>query len=593
MFYLSLCTKKDMQTAEVLSQTLNRIDGKGYKAYKDIQGAYDFEKNGYTLHLDYIQGDPFAAPSKARVILSQDIAGFPYHTFQNKSREVALRDFITRCFHQAISKYTKGHRGSGKSGIVSVDRPGQEILERTSTFVDQERVEVRLTIGLPAYGRKIAGRQAKHLFFEELPGLVEYAMVFDNLDQHALNRHIETNEDADYLRKQLSENQWIAFIADQSILPRNSGIDPRPMDTEQVIPFESPDSMRRDIVLPNRGNVSGMFLSSGITLIVGGGFHGKSTLLNAIELGIYNHIPGDGRELVITDPTAVKIRSEDGRRIEKVDITPFISNLPLGKSTRAFSTEDASGSTSQAANIIEAVQIGSQVLLIDEDTSATNFMIRDLRMQQLIHKNEEPITPFIDKVRQLHQDMQVSTILVMGGSGDYFAIADQVIGMNNYKPANLTQQAKQIHEQMVNRRTTEGGDIFGRINQRYPLPQSIRPHKGKKIKKIKTNHRHSLQLGTYVIDLRAQEQLTDQSQTHAIGEALVYAKQYMDGHHNMKMIVEQVFRNIASKGLTVIGNAKNGNYAMFRPQEFAAALNRLRSLSIQQKTESAVNGSMK
>jgi len=571
-----------MKSADALNQILSRIDGKGYKAYKDIQGSYEFEEDGFSLHIDYVQGDPFASPSKARVIMPQDIAQFPGHTFHNKSREVAARDFITRCFSDAIKKHSKGSRGSGKSGKMSIDRPGQEILERTSAFINDDLVEVRFTLGLPAFGRKIAGREAKNLFFTELPEIVNDSLIYENINQQALQKHIETNEDADAARDILRENGLIAFIADDSILPRKSGIDPRPMPREEVIPFESPDSMRWELELPNCGTITGMGIPEGITLIVGGGFHGKSTLLNAVEEGIYNHIPGDGRDFVVTDPAAVKIRSEDGRRIEQVDISPFINNLPLGKSTETFSTEDASGSTSQAANIVEAIEVDARVLLIDEDTSATNFMIRDQRMQQLIHKNEEPITPFIDKVKQVYRDLNVSTILVMGGSGDYFDVADFVIGMNNYKPEDLTDQAKQINREVETKRSEEGGEQFGKINPRKPIANSIKPEKGKKGKKIKTNSRHSIQFGTYNIDLSSVEQLVDSSQTTAIGEALVYAKKYMDGSQNIHEILDLIFRDIEKNGLTVIGNPKSGNYAWFRRFELAAALNRLRSLKIEQ-----------
>lgn len=571
-----------MKSADALNQILNRIDGKGYKAYKDIQGSYDFEEGGFSLHIDYVQGDPFAAPSKARVILPQDIAQFPGYTYHNKSREVAARDFITRQFSDAINKHSKGSRGSGKSGKMSIDRPGQEILERTSVFIDDEQVEARFTMGLPAFGRKIAGREAKNLFFNELPAIVRHAMIYENLDRQAIQNHIETNEDADAAREVLRENGLITFIADQSILPRKSGIDPQPMPKDEVIPFESPDSMRWELDLPNCGTITGMGIPEGISLIVGGGFHGKSTMLNAIEEGIYNHIPGDGRELVVTDPSAVKIRSEDGRRIEKVDISPFINNLPLGKSTEAFSSDDASGSTSQAANIVEAIEVDTRVLLIDEDTSATNFMIRDQRMQQLIHKNEEPITPFIDKVKQAYRDLGVSTILVMGGSGDYFDVADHVIGMNNYKPEDLTEQAKQINREVETKRMEEGGSHFGKINPRRPLANSIKPEKGKKPKKIKTNSKHSIQFGTYNVDLSSVEQLVDSSQTTAIGEAMVYAKKYMDGNRSMNEILDLIFQDIEKKGLTTIGNPKSGNYAWFRRFELACALNRLRSLKIQQ-----------
>jgi len=574
-----------MPTAEDLKKILHRIDRKGYKAYRDIEGNYDFAQEGYTLFIDYVQGDPFASPSKLRVIMPQKKAGFPVECFSNKSREIATRDFIIRRFDRAIKKYSKGSRGSGKSGRIHIDRPGQEILERTAAFIDEENLEIRFNIGLPAFGRKIAGKEAIQIIFKEIPTIIDESLLFDNMPQEKLQKHYTTSEDTDFLRNALAERGLIAFVANGSVLPRISGIDPRPMDKDHAILFQSPESMEVKIKLPNAGIIKGMGLRKGINLIAGGGFHGKSTLLQSIEQGIYNHLPGDGREYVVTNPNAVKIRAEDRRNIEKVDISSFINNLPLGKSTKDFSTEDASGSTSQAANIIEAIEAGTEVLMIDEDTSATNFMIRDNRMQQLINKKQEPITPFIDKVRLLYSDYNISTILVMGGSGDYFDVADYVIGMDNYVPKDLTQKANQIKESIDSKRYDEGGDAFGYIKKRIPLARSIDPSKGKKRKKIKSGGKDAIVFGTYHIDISAVEQIADSSQTNSIGEALVYAKKYMDGNNDLSTILEYVDRDIKKYGLNVIGHPNNGDYAIFRKFELAAALNRLRSLEVKQNND--------
>lgn len=570
-----------MRIADELRRTLRRIDGKGYKAYKDIEGSYGF--GDYTLIVDHVQGDPFASPSRVRVRLPQRIAGFPKETYRTKSREIALRDFLTRKFLDATRRFCKGNRGTGKSGLISIDRPGQEILERTSMFVNDEYVEARFVMGLPAFGRRIAGGHAEEMFFQELPRIVRSSLLFKNLDRGELYRHIETAEDADFLRGKLDELGLVAFVADEAILPRASGIDPRPLTRGRVIPFKSPESLRVKVDLPNRGPVTGMGIPKGITLIVGGGYHGKSTLLRALELGVYNHIPGDGRELVVTDPRAIKIRAEDGRRIEKVDISPFINNLPFGQDTTAFSTEDASGSTSQAANIIEALEVGARLLLIDEDTSATNFMIRDHRMQELVSKDKEPITPFIDKVRQLYTDMGVSTILVIGGSGDYFDVADHVICMIEYVPHDLTKQAKAIAEKYKAERKPEGGEHFGGITHRIPLLHSFDPSKGRREVKISSKGLHSIAFGTHNIDLGAVEQLVDISQTRAIGDAIYYATRYMDGRRTLREIVESVLRDIRTRGLDVLSPRPVGDYAIFRGLELAAAINRLRTLSVRQK----------
>jgi predicted ABC-class ATPase len=269
-------------------------------------------------------------------------------------------------------------------------------------MIDQNQVEARLEVGLPAAGRRILGREAKEIFFDALPQIISSSLFFNDIPEKTLIKHVEIVEDQHFLRGELKKRKLVAFIANGSILPRESGVSQRPM-RKGAVPFVSPEKFQVEINLPHHGTVKGMGIPEGITLIVGGGFHGKSTLLQALQLGVYDHIAGDGREYVVTRQNAVKIKAENGRSIEKVNISPFINNLPRRQDTRAFSTENASGSTSQAANIMEALEIGTDLLLIDEDTSATNFMIRDGRMQQLVQKEKEPIIPFIDRVRALYE----------------------------------------------------------------------------------------------------------------------------------------------------------------------------------------------
>ena len=567
-----------MRTKDDLWASLRRIDGRSYKAYKDIEGIYDFRD--YVLYVDRAQGDPFASPSNIRVRVGQALAGFSREAYENRSREIALRDYITRAFFHASKRYGGGGRGTGKSGLLTIDQPGQEILERTSVFVTEDFVEARFLMGLPAFGRKIAGRHAESMFFEELPQIVRFSLYYKNLDNMALIRHIQTAEDADALRDRLEGLDLVAFVADGAVLPRASGIDSSPLTAGKVVRFESPQSLRVTTELPNCGKITGMGIPRGVTLIVGGGYHGKSTLLKALEVGIYNHIPGDGRELVVTDPSAAKIRAEDGRRIQKVDISPFINNLPFGQRTEDFSTEDASGSTSQAANTIEALEVGAQVLLIDEDTSATNFMIRDHRMQELVSKDKEPITPFIDKIQQLHRDQKVSTVLVIGGSGDYFDVADRVICMVEYKPIDMTEEARAIAEKYKAERKSEGGDRFGKITQRIPLAGSFDPSKGRKAVKISPKGLKTILFGVHPIDLAGIEQIVDTSQTRAIGEAINYAVKHMDGKRTLAEIVDSVLKDVAENGLDVLNLRPAGDYAGFRKLELAAAINRLRTLGV-------------
>ncbi|MCP4749865.1 MAG: ABC-ATPase domain-containing protein [Proteobacteria bacterium] len=565
-----------MLTETNLRNQLQRIDGKGYKAYHDIKGHYQFDD--FTLLVDHVQGDPFAAPSRVRVQVASSRAAFPADLGANRSRTIAFCDYLTRVFYDSAARFAKGNRGTGKSGLITIDRPGQEILERTSVLVFEDTIEARFRMGLPAFGRRIAGKHAEEMFCQELPKIVCKSLYYSSLDSNALYRHVETSEDADWLRHRLPEHECIAFVADGAVLPRRTGIDPRPLPEDRAIPFESPDLFHVEMEVPNGGPIRGMGIPKGITLIVGGGYHGKSTLLSALETGIYNHIPGDGREYVVSLPDMVKIRAEDGRRVEKVGITPFIANLPLGKDTDAFSTDDASGSTSQAANILEALEIGAACLLIDEDTSATNFMIRDQRMQRLVAKGNEPITPFIDKVGQLAEDFNVSTVMVIGGCGDYFDVADRVICMNNYLPEDVTQQARIIARDHTAEREREGGDSFGRIRPRAPRPESLDPRRGRRPVQISEKGVKTIAFGIHTVDLSAVEQLVDSSQTRAIGDAMNLARKHMAGDHSLKTVVERISKDIEEKGLATLNSSPVGDYAVFRKFELAAAINRLRTL---------------
>ncbi|MFW6125771.1 MAG: ABC-ATPase domain-containing protein [Chloroflexota bacterium] len=567
-----------MANMKRLQEILRRIDGRGYKAYQDLERK-QFQFPGFTMIADHVQGDPFAAPSRFRVVVPQERAGFPPDTFSGRSRDVALRDFLVRSFAREARRASE-RRGSGKSGAVYVDVPGQEMLERSACQVSSERVEVRFFVGLPAAGRRVLGREAEEMLVGSVPGIVEAALRFRNLDERAVWRHCLLAEDADAVRDSLRSLGLVAFVADGSVLPRRSGVDERPL--ARAVPFKAPERLCLTVQVPNRGTVTGMGVPEGVTLIVGGGFHGKSTLLRAIERGVYNHIPGDGREWVVAQRSAVKIRAEDGRSVVGVDISPFIDRLPGGVDTRWFTSENASGSTSQGANIAEALEAKSRLLLVDEDTSASNFMIRDRRMQALVEKRHEPITPFVDQVRRLYQDHGVSTILVMGGSGDYFDVADTVVAMVEYVPQEVGDEARAIASRFPTDRVTEGGEHFGPIPNRVPLPESLDPRKGRREVNLKARGTRTLVFGREDIDLSHVEQVVEDGQVKAIGYAIAYARQrFMDGAKSVGDILERVESDVKSRGLDTVSSVPYPTDLVgFRAQELAAAMNRLRTLRV-------------
>lgn len=543
---------------EALASLLTRLDGKSYKAYKDLLGEHRFE--GWTLIVDHVQADPFAAPSRVRARVDAAAADLPDTVFTTDVRQCAARDYLARVFRQT----TRDDKD------LAIDAGAQTVIERTAVLLDDGAVELRLSLSLPARGRSIMGHQARKLICERLPETVQAAATARRLDLAALERHIAVVEDQQALRRQLPEHGIVAFVANGSILPRRSGVDDRPL--QDAIPFETPRSLAVTLETPNNGPVAGMGIPEGITLIVGGGFHGKSTLLSALGLGVYDHRPGDGREQVVADAGAAKIRAEDGRAVHGLDLSPYINRLPYGKTTERFSTELASGSTSQAAALQEALEAGAHTLLVDEDTSATNFMIRDRRMQALVARESEPITPFVDRIRQLRDELSVATILVMGGSGDYFDCADTVIQLQDYHAHDVTADARAVAERFATGRETEALDPLGQPGPRPLVGRQLNPETKPGKTKIQARGPDTLVFGPDDVDLRSVEQVADPSQVRAIGQLL--ARVAESGARLDQPPVELAQRLQA--GLAELSRRPDGDLALPRLHEVMAVLNRLR-----------------
>ncbi len=574
-----------MKTDRDLRILLQNIDHKSYPAYKDTKGSYDFKD--FILSIDHVQGDPFASPSEVSIYVEGSKGAFPKESYDTKEKRIALEDFLLRSFGKQLAAFNRVAKGSGKSGTVAVTRPGQEILERTACVVDSATgsIKIRLHVGFPANGRTINSRELMKILFDFFPECVESTLYYGKYDawkKQNVKSVSALAEDQKEIRRQLKEQGLVAFVANGSILPRESGASDRPM--KDAVAFTSPSSMEVTMDLPNRGKLPGMGIKKGITLIVGGGYHGKSTLLKALEAGVYNHIAGDGREFVITDDTAVKSRAEDGRSIRNVDISMFIGNLPNGKDTVSFHTEDASGSTSQAAGVAESVEAGAKVLLIDEDTSATNFMIRDELMQRVVLRNQEPIIPFIDRVRELFEKQGVSTILVAGSSGSYFYVADKIVQMDRYHPVDITERAKkeaadysrktiEFNKRTGMGRTAEEAAVF--THKRILLP--VRTFQEPRMK-IKTMGMDSISVDRESIDLRLVEQLVDTEQLNALGQLLKYAHlHFVDGKRSLSEVVDLLEKTMDEKGLNVITQKP---FARPRRQEIFACINRYRGQAV-------------
>ena len=545
-----------------LLDKLRALEGRPYGFYKDLKGSWQGE--GFSLRFVHIQGDPFATPSVVEVWLSPAFHGIP-PLFSRPEGRIALEDFLLRRF-KALLKELPRVQGMGHSGRVYVGLEAPAILPRAGARYTEKGLYLRFRLGLPAFGRRIAGKEAERLL-KGLLGLLEelrYPLL-------GLEKHIHQAEDHAFIQERLSERGLVAFVGSGSLLPRESGASERPL--EGARPFVSPGSLEVHFHTPHHGEVRGMGVPKGLTLITGGGFHGKTTLLEALVRGVYPHVPGDGREWVVTERSALRVQSEDGRSVAGVDLRPFVKGLPQGRSTAFFSTQDASGSTSLAAAILEGLEAGSRLLLLDEDTSATNLLVRDARMQALVER--ETLTPLLDRVGEL-KALGVSLVLVVGGVGDYLELADTVVLMEEYQALDATARAREVAL------AHPTGRVFGEktpffVRARAPLPQSFDPRRGRR-ERVKGRGLRELVFGEETVDLSALDLLED-GQVRTLGALLKRMRGAADGKTPLKDLAERLLR-LEDPFLL----EEDPEAALVRPLELAAAVNRLRSLEVRPLT---------
>jgi len=567
---------------------LHALDGRSYAAYKATVGRYEAPE-GWVLRIDRVQPDPYAPPTRIRLEIPADLPGLEILADRGLvgtvDRRLAVRDFLTRELHAGF-----------KGTALSIASPGQEILERSAVVLlpdadpqedgeDGEQaasaaawtLEIRARMALPARGRSIQGHEAARIVSRDLTREVGTALDLTGRRAERLTAHVAALEDHRALARAVRENGWVSFLADGAELPRRSGVSDAPMRTGAV-PLRAPEPLAAVVELPHTGRVRGTAIGSGVTVIVGGGYHGKSTLLAAIERGVYPHVPGDGRELVATVPDAVKVRATDGRAVTGVDLSPFISHLPGGRDTTAFTTKNASGSTSQAASIIEAIEAGASALLLDEDTSATNLLIRDARMRALVADEREPITPFVDRVGALSAS-GVSTVMVMGGSGDYLDVADRVVLMDSYALRDATTEAAAVAAAQP--RVSTALSQWPTAGARVPLPSPPRDRRGP----VRTRSRGLTQvtLDREDIDVADVSGIVDPGQTEAIAHALrALLEQRFDGESSLAQCLEDLDALLDDEGLDALGSAREHPAFLVRPRavDVAGAVNRYRSLEL-------------
>ena len=597
-------------TLNELTSHLHAIDGRSCAAYKAIVGRYR-SPLGWVLYIDRIQPDPYAPPTAIRVVLPLALTGADArltgftprltganetlteanepltvtnsHLTASSTRAVALRDYLARTLRELL-----------KGQAISIAPAGQEILERSSVNLHETwqddfstpafsapgpYLELRLRWSLPAFGREIAGRQAaRNLNLDLARAVAGLDLRESELGAEAW-KHCQVAEDHAALQEILVERGWVAFLADGANLARRSGVSQLPL--EGGIPLTAPETLAQTVQLPHAGAVRGTAIPAGVTVIAGGGYHGKSTLLNAIARGIYPHIPGDGRELVATVPEAMAVRAADGRAVTGVDLRPFISHLPGRDADPAqFTTANASGSTSQAASIMESLELWGQpaqaALLLDEDTCATNLLIRDQRMRALVSSEREPITPLVDRIRALHRERGISTLIVMGGSGDYLDVADQVLIMDSYRLVDATAQARQVCDSQP--RVDTSLPDFPLPAQRLPQSPEAKRRGPSRTRALGTQR---LVLDRHEVDVADVSGLVDEGQALAVAWALrALLEHHFDGHTSLPQALAQAAKRLDDVGLDALGEAHPAFLVRPRLVDVGAAVNRLRSLQV-------------
>lgn len=576
-----------------LQPLLASIADQPFQNIQKLHGSYNFPL--FELSFIKMQGSPGANPASiATVKIALSDSKIPENFLQTTECQLAVADFLIRRFRHGIDRFALQNRGKDGSGSFNTIVLSQKMLHRDSVLFGDDAVYLRFIISLPAKGPGggvFDAEQAQIMLSQELTAIVDATFFYHHYDEQTrtlFEQFVDVQKTRAEIIQFMRQHDLIAFIANDAKLPRHSGVDDRPSLSESVKTFQSPASLQIKIPLSDGRSITGMGIKEGITCITGGGYHGKSTLIQAILAGVYAHVPGDGREYVVTREDAFFIRAEEGRSIRDVDISPFISDLPNGLKTDCFSSDNASGSTSQAANIVEAIESGSRLLLFDEDTCATNFLVRDELIKKILDAAQEPIKPLYSTVRSLWKKHHVSMIFVVGGLGYFLQKADTCLLMDNYRCDDITGKVRDrlgaiaeedapIADFAASRRLAV--DNFDPVYTNPRLDKTL----PKRIKDLR-NAPRQLEYGMDLINLDAVLQIAEAPQILTIGYCLLALrtklKQSHDKPETIRFWIDWLESEISQHGLAVLAPDYPGMLSMPRKYELAAAINRIRSLKI-------------
>lgn len=563
------------ENMKALYQKIRTLNGKNYGLYKSLaEKPWDF--GDFSLEFLHVQGDPFAPASRVMIKASLQMLGYSSEWGSSFERRLALSDFLLRRMSAVVKE-----RYPDRDAAVSFDVAGPEMLVRNSLWIDNGELRACLQVKLPGEGRKIQSESAAEILTMVLPDLVSASLYNDGSRceggvKPELMAHYNVLAERKVILEELDKCSLCAFVPDGAVLPRASGISQEPL--EGAIPFTSPAELAVTLNVNGR-DIRGMGIPKGITVITGGAFHGKSTLLQALTCAVYPHIPGDGREGIVIDESALRVGVEDGRSVRGTDLSQFVRDLPGGVSTKEFSTASASGSTSEAANLLEAMEAGSSTFLIDEDSSAVNFLIRDIRVRKLLGDDREPLIPLTDRIRDIASNGR-SFILVAGACGDYLELADHIIVMANYKAEYASLDHKLSAPELPPFKAPVSRTFADYIK---PLQSSVRPTSAvERQVKVKLSGDYFIQIGFLVSDTSRLVTIFDRQQRLGAGFILLNLVQnaISNGDSVQDLSIVDSIRGICEKIMNVgFRNLPQGlsrEMSLPRPVDIACVLFRLR-----------------
>ena len=563
---------------------LSEIDGKPFAEYERLLGDFDFAR--YVIKCMKIDSARDAENPVFNIRIPQSIAELPGHLYDSPVRRTALEDYLTRNLCAVASRIARFNESGWARRNIIIAEPGQKILPRTSVIVTKEYIDARIRIAMPykvyvSGERLIDAEMARKVFFEDLPEIVSSSIFCCNLDLAEVEDFVNGMEDADRIRQTLATLGLVSFVGEGSLLAREQDTDLP--DYDHIAPFEVSEAAQTEIDVPNAGKIIGLGIPAGLTVVLGDAANGRKDFMSAIAAGVFNHIPGDGRETVITVSDAVQVATERGRSVQEVNITPFLAESEMGNPA-SYSTRSADSFVSQAAATIEALEVGARVLIVDENTSSSAFLTTDARVAGLL--GSTPRTSLAQRARQMVDELGVS--IVIGGENlvaEYIPIADTILKVEDFQVTNITEEAKALNLAVPPEAPAVNlGPMLGR--SRWIMPSSIDAAVGSKDVVIEAIDLNAIQFGRSVIELDSVPQIADESQTLTLGLLLYYAKlRYMQEGYPLREMLDMIDRDLSSEGLGTISRDLRGDLARPRRYELAAALNRLPTFRVSHATE--------